>query len=435
MARVHGGSRLWIEGFHSTGWGGALEDTIDWLVPWIIGGANLYNPHAVYYSTAGGYFEWATPSTCWRQPYWGEYLAFAQIVARPCSAAADGIRLTDFAILYPSTTVMSQLTPTVAAADVFDAVAHPRADFAHSESDAMLREPLGRMVWRAPETGLLNAVGMSSTLVDEESGSKASDGVDGVLEVGGNEHHIFVLPGVAALTSVAARRLTSFVIGGGTLVVLGTVPAMRGGLLDDPTPVCELHVLIEEGHPKIKRYATVADFGEDIHSFSARVESMVPTMLRRTSTGALWLLVPATASQASRPLEGSNDLVEGFALDRSLYDKRRSISVVGRYRVFARDLSTGTSYQLASEIADGGTSFVVRFDSALVASVELQPVHVSLELVEEARLHESVCELPSEGWELRAVPIVADRWNDLGSDEDMLVPRALRYEGALADGS
>jgi hypothetical protein len=56
MARLHGGSRVGIEGFHgtgwggtleetidwlSTGWGGTLEETIDWLSPWIIAGANL----------------------------------------------------------------------------------------------------------------------------------------------------------------------------------------------------------------------------------------------------------------------------------------------------------------------------------------------------------------------------------------------------------
>ena len=93
MARLHGGSRVWLEGFHNTGWGGTLEETLDWLVPWLVRGANLYNPHAIYYSTANGYFEWAPPSTCWRQPYWPQYSIFASTVARLCAAATLGTRL------------------------------------------------------------------------------------------------------------------------------------------------------------------------------------------------------------------------------------------------------------------------------------------------------------------------------------------------------
>ena len=55
--------RVWIESFHTSGWGGTLEETFDWLLPWIGAGANLYNPHATYYSTRAGWWEWAPPAT------------------------------------------------------------------------------------------------------------------------------------------------------------------------------------------------------------------------------------------------------------------------------------------------------------------------------------------------------------------------------------
>ncbi|WP_210590618.1 glycosyl hydrolase [Streptomyces sp. GESEQ-35] len=71
MAHLYGHDRVWCESFHSSGWGGTLEDTYDWLLPFFQSGATLYNPHAVYYSMRGGWFEWAPPSTDWRQPYWG----------------------------------------------------------------------------------------------------------------------------------------------------------------------------------------------------------------------------------------------------------------------------------------------------------------------------------------------------------------------------
>src|SRR3712207_7993343 len=43
------------------------------LLPWIGAGANLYDPHATYYSTRAGWWEWAPPATDWRQPYWRHY--------------------------------------------------------------------------------------------------------------------------------------------------------------------------------------------------------------------------------------------------------------------------------------------------------------------------------------------------------------------------
>jgi hypothetical protein len=57
LAHLYDRPRTWIEAFHSSGWGGTLEETFDWLLPWLRAGANLYDPHAVYYSTRGGWWE------------------------------------------------------------------------------------------------------------------------------------------------------------------------------------------------------------------------------------------------------------------------------------------------------------------------------------------------------------------------------------------
>lgn len=86
LAHLYDRPRTWIEAFHSTGWGGTLEETFDWLLPWLRTGATLYNPHAVYYTTRAGWWEWAPPSTDWRQPYWRHHKHFADAVARLCAA-------------------------------------------------------------------------------------------------------------------------------------------------------------------------------------------------------------------------------------------------------------------------------------------------------------------------------------------------------------
>ena len=62
LAHHYDRPRVWIESFHTSGWGGTLEETFDWLLPWLGAGANLYNPHATYYSTRAGWWEWAPPA-------------------------------------------------------------------------------------------------------------------------------------------------------------------------------------------------------------------------------------------------------------------------------------------------------------------------------------------------------------------------------------
>lgn len=110
MVHLHGGSRVWLEGFHSSGWGGTLEETMHWLLPWFQAGATLYSPHAVYYSTKGGWWEWAPPDTGWRQPYFEHYPVFADTVSRICSLLSEGAHVCDVAVHYPSHAVCGHLS-------------------------------------------------------------------------------------------------------------------------------------------------------------------------------------------------------------------------------------------------------------------------------------------------------------------------------------
>ncbi|MGH9094004.1 MAG: hypothetical protein ACRDXE_02480, partial [Acidimicrobiales bacterium] len=109
LAHANGQPRTWIEAFHSSGWGGTLEETYDWLGPFIRRGANLYDPHAVYYATVGGWWEWAPPSTCWRQPYWPDYKVFSDAVTRLCSLTAGGQLVADTVLLFPTSSVQADL--------------------------------------------------------------------------------------------------------------------------------------------------------------------------------------------------------------------------------------------------------------------------------------------------------------------------------------
>ncbi|WP_235549616.1 hypothetical protein [Paenibacillus sp. Soil766] len=112
MTHLHGGSRVFLEAFHSSGWGGTLEETMHWLIPWFQAGATVYSPHAVYYSTRGGWWEWAPPDTGWRQPYFEHYPVFADTISRVCYLLSEGTHVCDVAVHYPSYAICGHMSLT-----------------------------------------------------------------------------------------------------------------------------------------------------------------------------------------------------------------------------------------------------------------------------------------------------------------------------------
>ncbi|WP_199566492.1 hypothetical protein [Streptomyces corynorhini] len=217
LAHARGHERTWIEAFHSTGWGGTLEETYDWLAPLLRRGATLYDPHAVYYSTAGGWWEWAAPSTCWRQPYWPSYHVFSGAVARLCSVLTAGTHVCDTALLSPTTTAQAYqrldgpLAPARAAA-----AAYHRLN--------------GRSAWYAEERGSLERAGIDHDVLDETT--LAAGTVDAAapggpgLRVGDEIYRTVVVPPVRALHVRAARTLARFAAAGGRVIHVGGAPEL-----------------------------------------------------------------------------------------------------------------------------------------------------------------------------------------------------------------
>ncbi|MBN8523825.1 MAG: hypothetical protein J0M02_00670 [Planctomycetes bacterium] len=210
LADVLGRPRVWIEAFHSSGWGGTLEETFDWLMPWLRAGANLYNPHAVYYSTRGGWWEWAAPSTCWRQPYWREHPLFAAAVARCQALLTTGEHRCEIGVAYPSLAAQGFVG--------WDGPMPP-AD----QSAEEFRLVTGVMNWGWPEAGACDRAGLDFHVLAEFMWDDARI-VDGRLVSGPHRLHTVVLPGCRLLSAAAARALAALVAAGGTVLVLGTAP-------------------------------------------------------------------------------------------------------------------------------------------------------------------------------------------------------------------
>ena len=63
IAHLYERPRTWLEGYHSSGWGTSSGDVADATFANFAQGQNLLTLHGLYYSTHGGWWEWAPPAT------------------------------------------------------------------------------------------------------------------------------------------------------------------------------------------------------------------------------------------------------------------------------------------------------------------------------------------------------------------------------------
>jgi hypothetical protein len=415
LSHAGGHPRTWIEAFHSSGWGGTLEETYDWLGPFLRRGATLYDPHAVYYSTAGGWWEWAPPSTCWRQPYWPDYHVFSDAVSRLCALLSTGELVADTILLYPTAT---------AQADVTLAGARPAA---RAASD-LYNELNGSTAWFDERPGVLDRAGADYEIFDEPT--LIAGQLDGdTWQVAGGTFRNVILPGVTMLGSRLAGQLAAFAQAGGTVVAAGTVPqlftgpdeaggeaftrAVTGGLI---TTVDSASKVV----PRLRR-GPVA------------VEADVPCLLRRVGDALVLLLVAHDdRTGTSIPLvpgHSHEDRIAGRFTWRGYWEGRASegyrfvpvgdrvahVTVSGAQGARAQrwDPRSGARTEIgARERPGGGLALDVPFDdgpmSVVVLSTGLPPASrpARADLVARAEL--------DGHWEIEAHSTLDNQWGDLG---------------------
>ncbi|MFI5757248.1 glycosyl hydrolase [Streptomyces sp. NPDC051569] len=305
LAHLYGRPRTWIEAFHSTGWGGTLEETFDWLLPWLRAGATLYNPHAVYYTTKGGWWEWAPPGTDWRQPYWRHHRVFADAVTRLCAVLSLGRHLCDTAILLPTTTAQ--------AGAALDGV---RAEGARAQATYL--ELVGDMSWFRTRPGVFDRLGLDADVIDDASlararvraGEQGGQGEQGTGTGGGTRlcvaeeaYATVVLPACSVLEGDTARRLVAFASAGGNVIALGAVPELvlgpDGDALLDGVRAC-----FDDGRAVFvpTTDALAASLGEPVPV----VRASVPALARRVDDATVVFLT-AAAPRATRAAVAAPD--------------------------------------------------------------------------------------------------------------------------------
>lgn len=201
IAELYNRPRVWCEVFHSSGWGQTLEEIGVLLHPWITWGATLFNPHAIYYSIHGSYWEWAPPDTGWRQPYYVHYPVLSDYVSRLTSLLDKGSLVADVAVLHPATTVHACRGFST---EVMGAATSARDCY-----------------WDVQQK--LRAQYVDYLILDEDS-LAAGKVENGVLKAGRASFRAVVLPCTRVLRGAAAQRLRELADSGGTVIFVGAVP-------------------------------------------------------------------------------------------------------------------------------------------------------------------------------------------------------------------
>ncbi|QHW31346.1 hypothetical protein GZH47_11150 [Paenibacillus rhizovicinus] len=203
VAHLNGRSRVWVEAFHSAGWGMTPAEMTSWLNENFAFGATLYNAHGLYYSTYGGWFEWAPPDPHFRQPYWAHMTRFNRYVARMCYMLSQGEHRCEIAVMMPISSVQAGIGQEKAESDCY---------------------------------GLAEKLfygGLNLDFADETSLASASV-ADGRLLVAGASYRILVLPSIGAMRQETLEKLAAFRESGGIVIAYGRLPEAtdRGGSAD-----------------------------------------------------------------------------------------------------------------------------------------------------------------------------------------------------------
>jgi len=193
IAHLYQRPRVWLEGYHSLGWGATPATIFDSTCKNFLYGASLLNLHGLYYTTHGGFWEWAPPCYHWRMPYWDHMGPFFKYFERLSYLLSQGVHRCDVAMLYPT---------------------------------APLEAGMGAGVMKAAfKTGddLYLQHGIDFDFMDFESLDRAQI-QDRQLCVAGEAYRVLILPSMRAVRQSTLDKALAFYRAGGVVVATGALP-------------------------------------------------------------------------------------------------------------------------------------------------------------------------------------------------------------------
>jgi len=215
IAHLYQRPRVWIEAFHSSGWGTTPADVVAAIQEDFAYGATVVNLHGLYYSTLGGWWEWAPPDFHFRQPYWEHGKSLNDWFTRLSWILSQGVHRCDVAIVYP-----------IAALDAEPADPALHGIVAHIGNEALGGEESSDP---QPEDSAFNLGkhlfdrNCDFDFLDFESLERASPAA-GALHVAGSAYRVLLLPAMPALRFSTLEKARDFVRAGGVVIAYGRLP-------------------------------------------------------------------------------------------------------------------------------------------------------------------------------------------------------------------
>ncbi len=213
IAHLYRRPRVWLEGYHSQGWQASTSTIFYSTTHNFLYGANLLNLHGLYYTTQGGWWEWAPPCYHFRMPYWTYMKTFLKYFERLSYVLSQGTHVCDVAVVNP-------LEPCV----------YNRGRGA--KSVGVSHDIVRRLVTEAQtDVDFIDADSLASAKVapggQQAYDSKMGDGLGAdraTLRVAGEVYRMVILPDMVAIRSASLRKLVEFKRAGGIVAVLGEKP-------------------------------------------------------------------------------------------------------------------------------------------------------------------------------------------------------------------
>lgn len=192
IAHLYERPRVWLEGFHSSKWDSNTANVIDAIFANFAMGQNLLSLHGFYYSTVGGWWEWAPPCNHTHQPYWEQMGPMLECSERLSYVLSQGYHRADIALLYP-------VEPVVAG------YGNDAVQKAFSLGDYLYKQ------------------GVDFDFMDYQSLDKATV-KNGKLHIAGEEFKILILPSMKAIRHSSLEKALKFKQSGGIVINLGDLP-------------------------------------------------------------------------------------------------------------------------------------------------------------------------------------------------------------------
>jgi hypothetical protein len=204
-----------VEAFHSSGWGTTPAEVVGALNEDFACGATFINLHGLYYTTRGGWWEWAPPDFHFRQPYWGHCRALNDYLTRLSWLLSQGAHRCDVAVLYPS----AALEAEPAAYETPPLHVHTGHNVIE-ESDVMSADP-EQVAFRLGKYLFDRACDFD--FIDFEALNAATT-IAGELRVSGEVYRALILPAMKVVRHCTLLKALDFVRAGGLVIACGCLP-------------------------------------------------------------------------------------------------------------------------------------------------------------------------------------------------------------------